>query len=105
MSDVRRRQGIIGADAVLMLYKERKLAYSKGSNELKANTKCSKIRTNQESQPKSAQNAGGRNHDIATRFKAKKAEAKVAPPESKQPLLIETEKPKNDILTKTSGKI
>jgi hypothetical protein len=42
-----------------------------------------------------------RNHDIATKFKAKKAEAKAAPKEPKQPLLIETEKPKNDILIRT----
>ena len=42
-----------------------------------------------------------KNHDVAARFKAKKAEAKAAPPEPKQLLLIETEKPKNDILTKT----
>ena len=40
-----------------------------------------------------------RNHDVATKFKAAKAEAKAAPP--KEPLLIETEKPKNDILTRS----
>jgi hypothetical protein len=42
-----------------------------------------------------------KNHRIATEFKAKKAEAKAAPPELKESLIIENEKPKNDILTKT----
>jgi hypothetical protein len=39
-----------------------------------------------------------RNHDVATKFKAAKAEAKAAP--AKEPLLIETGKPKNNVLTR-----
>jgi hypothetical protein len=34
-----------------------------------------------------------KNHDVATNFKANRAEAKAAPPEPEEPLLIKTEKP------------
>ena len=45
-----------------------------------------------------------KNHDIATRFRAKKAALKAAPAVTKKTLIIETEKPKPDRLRRFENK-
>jgi hypothetical protein len=45
-----------------------------------------------------------RNHDVATKYKAKKVEAKAASSKPEEPLLIETERPKADTVTRVENK-
>jgi hypothetical protein len=45
-----------------------------------------------------------KNHDVATKFKAEKAALKAAPAVPKKPLIMETEKPRPDRLTRFENK-